>query len=191
MQVIRGVLEKDLIVRLKDGDQTAFQLLFHFYYPGLVTYASQFTISTADSEEIVQDFFVRLWSRHNQIILCDSFKNYFFSSVKNACLDFLKHLKIEKKYVSEMMELSKHHLAYDVDLFVASELQDKLKQGIDLLPDKCRQVFVMSRIDGLKNDEIAAQLDISKRTVETQISKALKVLRVELKDYLGLLLFII
>jgi len=191
MQIINGVSEKDLIVRLKEGDQTAFQLLFHFYYPGLVIYASQFTTRTADSEEIVQDFFVRLWSKHTQITLCDSFKNYFFSSIKNACLDFLKHQKVEKKYVSEMMELMKHHLAYDVDLYVVSELQEKLKQGIDLLPDKCRQVFIMSRLEGLKNEEIAEKLNISKRTVETQISKALKVLRVELKDYLGLLFFII
>lgn len=187
MQAIRGILEKDLILRLKRGDQTAFELLFHFYYPGLVMYASQFTINTEDAEEVVQDFFVRFWEKHKQVFPCNSLKNYFFSSVKNGSLDFLKHQKIEKKYVDEMIELSKNHLAYDPDLFVSSDLQEKLKQGIDLLPEKCREIFVKSRIKGQKNEDIAAELGISKRTVETQISKALKVLRVELRDYIGLL----
>lgn len=187
MQIIKGILEKDLIVRLKSGDQTAFELLFHFYYPGLVMYAAQFTANIDDAEEIVQNFFVRFWEKHKQLVPYDSLKNYFFSSVKNGSLDFLKHQKIEKKYINEMIELSKHHLAYDTDLFVSSELQEKLKQGINLLPEKCREIFIMSRIRGLKNEEIASELNISKRTVETQISKALKVLRVELKDYIGLL----
>ena len=86
-----------------------------------------------------------------------------------------------------MVELSRHHLAYDTDIYINTELQEKLKKGIDLLPEKCREIFIMSRIRGLKNEEIAAELNISKRTVETQISKALKVLRAELKDYIGLL----
>ena len=79
---------------------------------------------------------------------------------------------------------------YDPDLYVISELQEKIKNGIDHLPEQCRKIFIMSRIRGLKNEEIASELSISKRTVETQISKALKVLRVELKDYVALLLLL-
>lgn len=187
MQTIHGIQEKDLIIRLKRGDQTAFELLFHFYYPGLVMYATQYTTNTEDAEEIVQDFFVRFWEKHKQLVPSDSLKNYFFSSVKNGSLDFLKHRKIERKYVDNMIELSKHHLAYNTNLYVSSELQEKLKQGIDLLPERCQEIFMLSRIKGLKNEDIAAELNISKRTVETQISKALKILRVELKDYIGLL----
>lgn len=190
MQTIRGFLEKDLIVRLQRGDQLAFEILFHFYYPGLVIYALQFTADRMNAEEIVQDFFVRMWEKHQQIIPCESLKSYVFSSVRHASLDFLKHQKIEKRYVDEMIELSKHHLAYDTNLFVSSEFQDKIRKGIDLLPDKCREVFVKSRLLGLKNEEIAEEMGISKRTVETQISKALKVLRAELKDYAGFLVLL-
>jgi RNA polymerase sigma-70 factor (ECF subfamily) len=190
MRTIKGVLEKNLIILLKKGDQNAFGLLFHFYYPGLVMYAFQFTANMENAEEIVQNFFVRLWEKHEKIELCDSLKNFLFLSVRNGSLDFLKHQRIEKKYINEMIELSRHHLAYDIDLFVSSELQKRLKQGIDLLPEKCREIFVMSRMQGRKNNEIAAELNISKRTVETQISKALKVLRVELKDYVGLLVLL-
>jgi RNA polymerase sigma-70 factor (ECF subfamily) len=188
MQTFRGIEEKELIVRLKNGDQTAFELLFHFYYPGLVMYSSQFTADRAEAEEIVQDFFVRFWQKHQQLVPAESLKGYFFSSVKNSSLNFLKHKKIEEKYLQEMSELSNHHLAYEPDLYVSSELQEKIKSGIDQLPEKCREIFIMSRLRGMKNEEIALELHLSKRTVETQISNALKVLRVELKDYVGLLL---
>ena len=188
MQTIQGIYEKDLIVRLKYGDQTAFELLFHFYYPGLVMFSTQFTTDRNEAEEIVQDFFVRFWQRHDQVTLTDSLKGYFFLSIKNSSLNYLKHKKVEEKYIRKMTEMAGSHLAYDPDLYVDSELQEKVKQAIDLLPEKCREVFVMSRIRGMRNDDIATELNISKRTVETQISKALKVLRVELKDYVALLI---
>jgi RNA polymerase sigma-70 factor, ECF subfamily len=190
MQTIHGIAEKDLIVRLKNGDQTAFELLFHFYYPGLVIYASQFTADRDEAEEIVQDFFVRFWQKHQQILLSDSLKNYLFASVRNGSLNYLKHKKIEDNYLKEIYDLSNEHLAYDTNLYVTSELQEKIKNSIELLPDKCREIFMMSRIRGMKNEEIATKLNLSKRTVESQISNALKVLRIELKDYAGLLILL-
>jgi RNA polymerase sigma-70 factor (ECF subfamily) len=117
-------------------------------------------------------------------------KNYFFSSVRNSSFNYLKHRKIETNYLKEIYDLSNAHLAYDTNLYVTSDLQEKIKSSIDLLPEKCREIFMMSRIRGLKNEEIAIELNLSKRTVETQISNALKVLRVELKDYAGLLIFL-
>lgn len=190
MLTIHGISEKDLIVRLKEGDQTAFELLFHFYYPGLVIYASQFTADRAEAEEIVQDFFVRFWQKHQHVLTSDSLKNYFFSSIRNSSLNYLKHKKIEANYLKEIYDLTNEHLAYDTNLYIESELQEKIKNSIDLLPEKCREIFVMSRMRGLKNEEIAVELNLSKRTVETQISNALKVLRVELKDYAGLLIIL-
>lgn len=188
MQSIHGIEEKELGFRIMNGDQKAFELLFHFYYPGLVMYSRQFTADQSEAEEIVQDFFVRFWQKRQQLIPSDSLKNYFFSSVKNSSLNFLKHKKIEERYIKEMSELSSHHLIYEPDLYITSELQDKIKIGINDLPEKCREIFIMSRIRGLKNEIIASELNISKRTVETQITKALKVLRVVLKDYIGMLL---
>lgn len=183
---IHGFLEKDLIFHLRNGDRAAFEILFHFYYPGLVVYSSQFTIDRMESEEIVQDFFVKFWQRHNEIQLTDSLKGYFFSSVKHSCFNYLKHKKVKQKYVVALGKLSENHLVYDPDLYIASELQLKIKHAIDHLPDKCRKVFNMSRIQGMNNEEIALELNISKRTVETHVSNALKQLREELKDYLSL-----
>lgn len=190
MQIIHGIDEKELIVRLKNGDQTAFELLFHFYYPGLVMYSTQFTTDRMEAEEIVQNFFVRFWQKHQQITPSDSLKNYLFLSVKNGSLNYLKHKRVEEKYIRSMSELSNQHLIFDPDVYVETELQEKIKNAIDLLPEKCREIFIMSRLRGLKNEEIATELNLSKRTVETQISKALKVMRVELKDYAGLLVLL-
>ena len=190
MQKINGIWEKDLVDGVIRGDQTAFEILFRYYYPGLTVYARQFVSDAALAEEIVQDFFVRFWDKHQSVKPTESIKSFFFSSVKNSSLNILKHQKIELKYIQKMKELSENNLMYDPNLYIASELQEKIRNAVDLLPDRCREIFVLSRIKGFSNDEIAQQLDISKRTVETQISNALKILRSELKDYIGLLILL-
>lgn len=98
MVKINGISERDLTLRLRQGDVTAFEFLFHFYYPGLVVYAAQFVSDRDLAEELVQDFFVRLWQKHTGLLEADSLRNYFFSSVKNSALNFLKHKKVEKIY---------------------------------------------------------------------------------------------
>lgn len=187
MQRINGINEEILIERLKDGDETAFELLFRFYYAGLVVFASQFTFDLAESEDIVQDFYIRLWEKRDNLKSADSLKSYFFQSVKNRCLNFLKQQKVKEQTVQSLISLSENNFLYDPDLYIASELQTKVKQCVDALPERNREVFKMSRFDGLKNEEIAERLNISKRTVETHISNAIKILRIDLKDYTGLL----
>ncbi len=183
MQTIGGIPEKDLVGRLKLGDQTAFELLFRYYYPGLVVYAVQFVVDRAEAEEIVQDFFVRLWNKHGALFQTDSLKSYFFSSVKNSSINFLRHKKIEDLAIQKLTQLSASHLVYDPDIYLATELQEKITHAIGLLPEKCREIFIMSRFKGMDNGEIAGEMQISKRTVETHISNALRILRNELKNY--------
>ncbi|NWJ49808.1 MAG: RNA polymerase sigma-70 factor [Bacteroidetes bacterium] len=187
MQRINGIDEEVLIERLKDGDETAFELLFRFYYAGLVVFASQFTFDLEESEDIVQNFYIRLWEKRSNLKTADSLKSYFFQSVKNSCLNFLKHQKVKEQSIHDLLSLSEKSLLYDPNLYIASELQEKVKRCIDTLPDRNREVFKMSRFDGLKNEEIAEKLNISKRTVETHISNSIKILKTELKDYVGLL----
>lgn len=190
MQKLNGIDETKLIARLREGDQTAFEILFRFYYPGLVVFASQITLDKDEASEIVQDFFVRLWENRSSIKESNSVKSYLFTSVKNRSLNYLKKQKMETKVVEQMKYLAENSALYEPDVFVESELQGKIKDAINKLPTRCGEIFVLSRFQGLSNDEIATKLDISKRTVETQISNALKVLRVELKDYMGMLVFL-
>jgi RNA polymerase sigma-70 factor (ECF subfamily) len=183
MQTIGGIPERDLVRQLKLGDQTAFELLFRYYYPGLVVYATQFVYDRSEAEEIVQDLFVRLWRKHGNLFQTESLKNYFFSSVKNSSINYLRHKKIEDQTIQKLKQLTTSHLVYDPDIYLATELQEKITHAIVLLPEKCREVFIMSRFKGMDNREIAGEMQISKRTVETHISNALRILRSELKNY--------
>lgn len=190
MVVINGIKEGVLIERFIQGDQTAFELLFRFYYPGLVTFASQIILDYDEAEEIVQLFFVNLWSSRKNIKQSKSLKSYFFTSVKNRALNFLKREKISQKVRAEMQKMIEEDKLYQPDLFVESELRSKIKSAFDKLPPRTREVFTLSRFEGNSNDEIASMLNISKRTVETHISNALRLLREELKEYMFLLLLI-
>jgi RNA polymerase sigma-70 factor (ECF subfamily) len=190
MQVINGIEEKVLINRIIRGDQTAFELVFRFYYPGLVVFASQITLDRREAEEIVQDFFVRFWTKRSNLHEAGSVKSYFFTSVRNSSLNFLKREKVKEKLIGELKQLMKDNLLYDPDLYIQSVLQDDIRNAFEKLPPKTREVFMMSRFRGKKNDEIANELNLSKRTVETHITHALKILREELKDYLMMVLLL-
>lgn len=187
MAIIKGIEEEVLIDRLQEGDQTAFELLFRFYYPGLVVFAKQIVFDNDEAEEIVQEFFVQLWTGHKNIKKSSSLKNYFFVSVKNRAFNFLKREQIKSKTIEDLKQLVKEDMLYNPDLFVVSELQDQINDAFKKLPKRTCEIFLLSRIEGLTNSEIATRLDLSKRTVETQNSNALKILRKELKEYMFLL----
>jgi RNA polymerase sigma-70 factor (ECF subfamily) len=188
MTVINGIKEETLIQRLINGDQTAFELLFRFYYPGLVTFASQIVLDTDEAEEIVQEFFVKLWAGRREIKKSETLKSYFFTSVKNRALNVLKKEKISEKVREELKNMVETDQLYQPDLFVESDLQASIKTAFEKLPPRTNEVFVLNRFKGFSNDQIAEQLNISKRTVETHISNALKILREEMKEYLFMLL---
>ena len=190
MQKINGIDESKLVFRLKEGDQTAFEILFRYYYPGLVVFASQITLDKDEAVEIVQDFFVRLWEKRSALKNKSSLKSYFFTSVKNRSLNYLKKSEIQLQIIEQLKYLTENNPLYEPDIFVESELQEKIKGIISKMPARCGEIFVMSRFQGLTNGEIADKLNISKRTVETQITNALKILRIELKDYVGMLILL-
>jgi len=190
MASIFRIKEEILIQRLINDDQTAFELLFRYYYPGLVVYASRIIGDKDEAEEIVQDFFVRLWRGRKEIRKANTLKNFFFTSVKNRSLNYLKKEKINEKILQKLQNLVEKERLYQPDLFVESEIQARVKQAFKKLQPRTNQIFKLSRYEGLTNDQIAESLNISKRTVETQISNALKILRGELKDYQFFMLLI-
>ena len=188
MSTINGITEETLIQRFINGDQTAYELLFRFYYPGLVTFVANIICDRDEAEEIVQDFFVNVWTARKNIQKSSSLKSYFFVSVKNRAFNYLKKEQIREKTLNQLKEMVEKDMLFQPDLFVESELQKEITKALEKLPSRTREVFIMSRFKGVSNDEIADQLDLSKRTVETQISNALKILREELKEYRFLLL---
>ncbi len=120
---------------------------------------------------------------------------YLFTLVKNRCLNFLRHKLIEEEYNAQMKEELGFKLyaleSMEYSYHSEKELQEIIQRALDTLPERCREVFIKSRIEGLKYKEISEELGISVNTVENHIVTALKKLRVELKDYLPLLLFLV
>ena len=177
-------LEQVTILALKEGSIDAFNLCYDLYYKPLCSFANFFVKQPAVSEEITQNVFLEVWINREKMPAHSSVKAYLMTAVKHDCLDYLKHKKIEEKYVGQYLQTA--HDSYE-DIFhelVSRDLQKSLDQAINKLPKNCREIFLMSRFSYIPYKEIAATLNISVKTVENQIGKALKIVRRELDPFL-------
>jgi len=168
-----------------------FEEIFRTHYSELCSYAFNFTKDLDDAEEVVQDIFVKLWDNKKNIDVKTSIKSYLYSSVRNRCLNTIKHIEIREKY----KEFNKQEIELDENLqeneSEKTEMEQKLRNLIDNLPEKRRRIFIMSRYNGLKYKEIAEELSISIKTVENQMGKAMKFLRQELTELSVIIFFVI
>ncbi len=183
-------MDHKIIEKVKLGDEQAFELLFRRYYARLCGFANKFIYNTAESEEIVQNVFMNIWKKRDQLKLNNDIRPYLFKSVQNLCFNFIERQKVIDNYYSVIEIAYKNTLedfsTYESVLYM--ELHKNVEKAIDSLPDECRRIFRLSRQDGLKYIEIAEKLNISVKTVETQMSRALAKLKTELKDYLTILI---
>jgi RNA polymerase sigma-70 factor, ECF subfamily len=180
--------EQQQIVALIAGDITAFEMIFRTYYQPLCTYAYTFLQDKEEAEEIVQGTFLSVWEKRQTIAIHTAVKPYLYAMVRNACLNVIKHEKIKQKHAAEEIALSPISHDSVAHAVATSELELKIHQAMEKLPEQCRLVFKLSRFEELKYAEIAEQLSISIKTVENHMGKALKIMREQLKDYLPLLI---
>ena len=175
-------VEKDLFERIKKGDEKAFEMLFHKYYGHLCSFAAKIINDDDSAEEIVQDLFVKLWEKREKLFIETSLKNYLFRSVKNLCLNFIQHNKTKIQHAQIVLSEVESNFSDD-DNYPEIDLVVKIEESINSLPEKRKEIFRLSRQEGLKYHEIAQKLNISVKTVETQMSLAIKTLREKLKNY--------
>jgi RNA polymerase sigma-70 factor, ECF subfamily len=166
---------------VQDGDYIAFRDLFTRYYRSLCNYSMRVVATREVAEEVVSDVFVKLWKNREQIEVHTSFEAYMYRAVRNQSLDYLK-LKMHRVHERESLESIQWNLAYadhytPVEEVVFNEFYDRVETYINDLPRQCQLIFRMSREEGLRYREIADQLNISIKTVETQMGRALKTLR--------------
>ena len=169
---------------LEDGSEKAFQELFLRYYAQLVVFARKVVIDDDLARELVQDVIVNFYEKRKEIKIHSSLKAHLYQSVRNRCLNQIKHSQIRRDHHANIYINKKSEEAYVDDKLEETELEQKIFSIIQTLPGQCKKIFEMSRFEGVSNQEIADDLNLSKRTVETQISKALKVLRKNLAGYL-------
>ncbi len=168
-------------------DKQVFEKLFREYFTPLMVFSRRILGNEDDAREVVHQVFIKLWERRSEIDLSTSLKSYLFTAVNNRSLNVIRDRR--KFSTEEVPELAGE---WDVSAELESmELEEKIRRVIDSLPERCRVIFELNRFDGLKYSEIASQLDISVKTVENQMSKALKILREQLAKYLTLMLWLV
>ena len=148
----------------------------------MILYASRFMGTNEEAEEIAQEVFVNFWEKCDTLSADSSIKSYLYRSVRNSCLNAIKHEKVKDAYKMYMVEFLESTIQNEFDNADPDALRKRIVAEIDKLPPRCSEIFKLSRFEGLKYKEIADHLDISIKTVEVQMGKALKVLRAELKD---------
>jgi len=171
--------EHILFAEIRKGNEEAFNKAFDLYYSRLCFFADKILHDFDLSRSLVQQVFVDLWIKRDRLLVT-SLQAYLYNSTRNAALDVLKHKKVESRYLSS---LEQNESVVVTDLMEEAELADRINSAIQNLPEKCREIFLLCRFDGLKYAEIADRLNISVKTVEMQVSIALKRLRKELSDY--------
>jgi len=182
--------DKELFKRVSKGNIKAFETLFHTYYANLCRFASGIISDNDMAEEIVQDFFVKLWERKSQVEVETSIKNYFYRSVKNQCLNQIKHNITKAGHLQKIQTDIRAEIQPD-EYFLAQELAEKIEESIQSLPEKRKEIFRLSREEGLKYREIAKKLNLSLKTVEAQMGLAIKTLREKLRNHISsLILFL-
>jgi RNA polymerase sigma-70 factor (ECF subfamily) len=166
-------------------------VLFREHFAGLCYFSRKYTGDLDSAREIVHSVFIRIWENRLEFDWDKPAKSYLFTSVYNRSMNFIRD---NKKFLSHE-EAASRNLVIDETVYSdnleTAELEDRIKSALRRLPEKCREVFELSRFEGKRYAEIATHLNISVKTVETQMSKALAILKEELKDYLTVLLVLL
>lgn len=178
-----------LIADIRNGKHEAYEYLFATYYPRLHNYALRFLADGDAVGDIIQDCFMKLWEKRGELIL-QSVGALLFRMVRNQCLNYLRHKALEDSEWLQSLNLEDHsEQLYSTDFLddpdqelLFQELKRQVEQTLDALPERSRQIFTMSRFDGMKNREIAEELGISVKVVERHIGRALKMFRRQLRN---------
>lgn len=168
---------------MKENDIAFFEALFKTHYTRLCFYANTIIGNIPVSEEIVSDLFAEIWEKRLQIEFNSSIKAYLYKSVYNRCLNHIKHSKVENTYVKYLLKNKSKNYFSEMPSYAyeEKEISKEIKTAIDNLPEQCRNIFLLSRVQNKKYHEIATILNLSPKTIENQMTIALRKLREGLK----------
>jgi len=176
-----------------------FETIYLSHFSKMKHFACEYVVIEEDAENIVQDVFMELWEKRELLTTHTNLIAFLFTAVRNRCLNHLRHKTIKQKTADILQEEFVLTLrvnlfsleAFDENLFSNENIEKIISEAIDSLSEKCRTIFIMSKIEGKKQKEIARELNISINTVETQMGIAYKKLKTELKNYMPLFLFLL
>jgi RNA polymerase sigma-70 factor (family 1) len=176
-----------------------FEEIYVTHYARMKRFAIQYVLREEDAENIVQDVFLNLWEQQFYYMSQTNLFAFLFTATKNRCIDFLRHKTIVRRTAEKLIDEYNLQLkmklqsleAFDEKIFSEPNIETLVQKAIDSLPERCRKIFIMSKLDGKKQKDIATELNISINTVENQMAIAYKKLRESLRDYIPLLFFLL
>ena len=180
----------------KEGDEKAFAFFFNLYFNQIVGFCTEFIKDRDKAKSIAQEAFLKLWLNREKVQKVNGVKAFLYTAAKSDCLNLFRHKKVVHKYLDSSLRKREESLNIEVlnaihfDTVMLAELEELIEGSVNELPDKCKQVFKMRRVDFKKNKEIATELDISVKAVEANMTRALKHLKNKLSDYLPATLFL-
>ncbi|PKQ60487.1 hypothetical protein BZG02_19230 [Labilibaculum filiforme] len=179
--------DKDNILKnIQRGNLQEFEKLFKAFYPSLCNYALRFVKDTNQAEEIVQELFCQLWETRKNLKIHTSLKAYLYKATYFNSLQVLRKRGVKTQY-EEYIKTHKPESSLPINSVEEKEIYSIVQNTLANLPERCSQIFKMSRFEGLKYQEIAIKLSVSVKTVEANMGKALKAFRKNLKDYVGII----
>jgi len=173
--------ENDLLARVAEGDERAFGIVFHHYRSKIYSYAFHLSGDTAQADELVQEVFLKVWLNRDKLPHVLRFENYLFTIARNQVFDMLKTIARESEFRRQIAGLLDAGANPVEDQLLNRENELRLRQALDQLPPRQRLIFTLSRNQGMKHEEIADHLNISRHTVKTHLVQALKTLRTLLR----------
>jgi RNA polymerase sigma-70 factor (family 1) len=186
--------EAELVISLNKGDNRALEELMHQYYPVLFRFSNRLVMDHALAEDIACEAFIELWKKQQSFTSLPSIRKFLWITARYNCLDALRKQKTRNKYLESVAAETPVIVdALTLNELIRAELLSDIYSAIRSLPEQMQRIFIMSYIDGLKNDEIAQQLQITNKTVRNQKSKALEILRLKFRNtdlMEGLLIFL-
>lgn len=175
--------DRSLLDRLRHGDEAAFDEIFRTWYTALVRASETILRERAIAEEVVQEVMLELWRRRDGLDPSGSAQAYLFQATRNRALNHLRHLQVRRRSAVHLV-VDEAREASAPSMVVAGEIAVALRDALDALTPRCRQVFELSRVHGLKYSEIAETLGVSVKAVEAQMGKALRTMRERLAPWL-------
>lgn len=188
-QTVRMEVQERSVIPLGfNGEGETFEKLFKTHFKSLYAYAFTIVKEKMAAEEMVQNVFFKIWEKKAALNIESRSLAYLYKSVYHESLNYLKHQKVKAAYQAHTVYQMKNQSDQASKKIMLSELEQQINKALSELPEQCRTIFQMSRFEELKYQEIANRLGLSIKTVENQMGKALKILRLKLVDYLPILI---
>lgn len=194
---INTCFESETFKSFTKGEQAAFTYFYNKYFRRITSFSEQFIYDKDEAENLTQEAFINLWQNRENIDSINGIQSFLYTYAKSKCLNFIRHNKVKDKFKNDLLNHKERELDIEIlnsiqfDTLELTELERIINESINDLPPKTREVFIKKRFENKKNAEIAEEMQVTLKAVEAHMTKALKILKTKLSDYLFLVFILI